>query len=140
MDGWEWGWLEQSGLKIKTWWIVGLPGGDYAEQLKSLELIEESKPNEVAIHTFVPLPGSEFWHKATKYGIHLPSIEHVEDYFYYSDPEDVKLDYLTSSQKKQLILTYTESLENMGYIPTDQIDSEGEYTYTSPYQKTTFKV
>ena len=54
----------KAGLACKTWWMVGLPGGGREEQLKALDIIKRTMPNEVAVHQFVPLPGSEFWDHA----------------------------------------------------------------------------
>ena len=69
----------EGGVSCKTWWMVGLPGGDKIEQLKILDVIEKSMPNEVAVHQFVPLPGSDFWNNAEKYGIHLPAESNFEN-------------------------------------------------------------
>ncbi|HEX2946048.1 MAG TPA: radical SAM protein, partial [Clostridia bacterium] len=127
-------------LRIKTWWIIGLPGS-FDEQLEALKIIENTRPNEVAVHTFAPLPGSEIWNEANRYGIHLPSsLEQLEELSYYCQPESIKLDYLSLDDLHLLIESYENRLKELGYISTDKGNSNESYIYTTPNQKNTFKV
>jgi magnesium-protoporphyrin IX monomethyl ester (oxidative) cyclase len=127
-------------LRIKTWWIVGLPG-TYEQQLEALEIIKLTRPNEVAIHTFVPLPGSEFWDNAYKYGIYLPeSLQELELLGYYNNPGGVHFDYLSEGELRAIINTYERKLLDYGYVPTDKSNGTEDYIYTSPNQKQTFEV
>jgi radical SAM superfamily enzyme YgiQ (UPF0313 family) len=127
-------------LRIKTWWIVGLPG-TYDQQLEALEIIKLARPNEVAIHTFVPLPGSEFWNNADKYGIHVPtSLQQLELLGYYNNPDGIHFDYLSAGSLHTLINTYEQELLDYGYVPTDKSNGTEDYIYTSPNQKQTFEV
>jgi radical SAM superfamily enzyme YgiQ (UPF0313 family) len=127
-------------LRIKTWWIVGLPG-TYDQQMEALEIIKLTRPNEVAIHTFVPLPGSEFWDNADKYGIHVPgSLQELEPLGYYNNPGGVHFDYLSAGELRTLINTYEQELLDYGYLPTDKSKGTEDYIYTSPNQKQTFGV
>jgi radical SAM superfamily enzyme YgiQ (UPF0313 family) len=128
------------GLRVKTWWIIGLPGGTYNEQLESIDLIAETRPHEVAVHTFVPLPGTDYWENAQKYGINLPSVDNLENLYYYGSPDDIKLDYLSADNMKSLISTYDSELQKLGYTPTDQAKNDTKYIYTSPSLKKTFEV
>ena len=128
------------GMKIKTWWIIGLPGSDFSEEIKTLELIKRTKPHEVAIHTFVPLPGTVFWDEASFYNINLPVIENVEDLYYYSSYENVKLNSITYNEFKKLLNLFIETMDNMGYSPADNITNNTEYVYTTPLQKKTFSI
>jgi radical SAM superfamily enzyme YgiQ (UPF0313 family) len=97
-------------LCIKTWWILGLPG-EYKEQFKSLELIKRTMPNEVAIHTFVPLPGSHFWNNPSSFGIKLPKNLLQLENSYYSFPVHFEFEYLTKTQLIGLINHYEEVLQ-----------------------------
>lgn len=127
------------GVRIKTWWIVGLPGS-YDRQLEALDVIRSTRPNEVAIHTFVPLPGSEFWDEAGQYGIHLPTSLEKLELGYYADPGNIQFDYLSKNEVAALIDKYEQELLDLGYIPTDEAGGEEDYLFTTPNQKKTFKV
>ena len=128
------------GLRVKTWWIVGLPHGSLEEQLKSLDLIRASRPHEVAVHTFVPLPGTVYWDNADSFGIHLPNMQSLEKLFYYGNPGDIKLDYLSKEDMEFILNEYDRQLQSMLYISTDKATIDTKYTYTSPLQKATFKI
>lgn len=128
------------GLPCKTWWMVGLPGGDKGEQLKALDVIGRTRPNEVAVHQFVPLPGSYFWEHAEQYGIHLPKEELFESLNYYSDPSKLKYDYISGEELHDILRTYEERLLQWGYVPTDLADADSKYVFTTPFQKTTFDI
>lgn len=128
------------GLACKTWWMVGLPGGDKKEQLKALDIIERVRPNEVAVHQFVPLPGSYFWDNAKEYGIHLPEESSFENLNYYSDPHSLSYDYISGDELYDILKLYEKKLLQLGYIPTDLATSSSEYIFTTPFQKTTFEI
>ena len=128
-------------VRIKTWWIVGLPG-TYDQQMESLEVIKLSRPNEAAIHTFVPLPGSEFWDNADKYGIDISniSLQKLETFGYYANLDDIHFDYISAKELHTLINTYEQELVSYGYVSTDESKGNEDYIYTSPNQKQTFEV
>ncbi len=128
------------GLRCKTWWMVGLPGGDKDEQLKALDIIARTRPNEVAVHQFVPLPGSYFWEHAKQYGIHLPKETSFENLNYYSDPSNLSYDYISNQELYNILKIYQETLLKLGYVPTDLADNNSEYIFTTPFQKTTFDI
>ena len=128
------------GLRCKTWWIVGLPGSGVKEQLKSLEVIEKSRPNEVAVHQFVPLPGSEFWDKAEEYGIILPDEASFENLNYYADPRSISYRYITGNELYFILKTYEKKLRCLGYVPTDCATTSSPYVFTTPFQEKTFNI
>lgn len=130
----------KAGLSCKTWWMVGLPGGGREEQLKALDIIKRTMPNEVAVHQFVPLPGSEFWDHAKQYGIHLPKETSFENLNYYSDPKNLVYDYISGQELYDILKQYEETLLSLGYIPTDQADAASRYVFTTPFQNTTFNI
>jgi len=131
---------KDAGLKVKTWWILGLPGGSYSDQLESLDVIRDTRPNEVAIHSFVPMPGSEFWVSASKYGITRPSLESLEDLHYYSDPAKVSLSYISSQELINLTTIFDQELRSLGYVDTDHAQPDDEFVFTSPLQESTFSI
>ena len=110
--------------------MVGLPGGGREEQLKALDIIKRTMPNEVAVHQFVPLPGSEFWDHAKQYGIHLPEETSFENLNY----------YISGQELYDILKQYEETLLSLGYIPTDQADAASRYVFTTPFQNTTFNI
>lgn len=128
------------GMPCKTWWMIGLPGGGYDENMKALGIIERTMPNEVAVHQFVPLPGSEFWNMASKFGIRLPEEASFENLNYYSNPETVSYDYISGSELNRIIRSYEKRLLELGYVPTDEADENTPYTFTTPFQHTTFRI
>lgn len=128
------------GVPCKTWWMVGLPGGDKNEQLRALDIIEKTRPNEVAVHQFVPLPGSYFWNHAKEYGIHLLEESSFDKLNYYSDPSSLCYDYLSGQELYDILKTYEEKLLQWGYVPTDLADAASKYIFTTPFQKTTFEI
>lgn len=128
------------GLPCKTWWMVGLPGAGKEEQMKALDIIAKTMPNEVAVHQFVPLPGSDFWDNAAKYGIHLPEESSFENLNYYSDPRTMSYDYISSLEMYDILKIYEKTLLQLGYIPTDEANESSKYIFTTPFQNTTFNI
>lgn len=128
------------GLITKTWWIIGLPSSTIESQLESLDIIKETRPNEVALHNFVPLPGSEFWENSATYGIELPDKENYEKLTFYCQSESAKFKYMSFEEMMDVLKIYTKELLDMGYIETDRATKEDNYIFTSPYQKTTFNI
>lgn len=131
---------KEAGMRVKTWWITGLPGSTLIEEYSALDAIQESMPNEVAIHTFVPLPGTEYWDKADEYGITKPSMDELEKLFYYGKPGEIQLDYITKDELTDVILAFNDKLKQLGYVPTDLANPGAEYVYTSPLQDKTFVI
>lgn len=130
----------EMGLACKTWWMVGLPGGDKREQLMALDIIERTMPNEVAVHQFVPLPGSYFWDNAQEYGIHLPDETLFENLNYYSDPKSLSYDFISGQELYDILRQYEKRLLQLGYTPTDVANANSKYIFTTPFQKTTFEI
>lgn len=58
------------GLKVRTSWIVGLPG-DYQEQSKSVDLMKRILPDQVHVCLNTPYPGTVYGDNPKKYGINL---------------------------------------------------------------------
>ena len=127
-------------ISCKTWWMVGLPGGGFDEQLEALKIIEKSMPNEVAVHQFVPLPGSDFWNNAKSYGIHLPNEADFENLNYYSEPTKMNYDYISGRELLEILKIYESRLTNLGYVPTDKANKNSTHIFTTPFQKKTFDI
>jgi len=106
--------VKQAGIRVKTSWIVGLPG-DMAEQLKSIDLMEKTQPNHIDLYWLTLYPGTPFWTNPARYGI-------------YFDPNDAPLTatekmasttygytYMTKEQVLQVAEQATERMLNLGY-------------------------
>jgi len=130
----------KAGLRTKTWWMVGLPGGDAKHQLMALNIIERVMPNEVAVHQFVPLPGTEFWNNAEQYGIRLPGEKSLDKLTYYADMTGEWFDYMSSADIYDILRQYELRLRELGYVTTDEMDKKAQYIFTTPFQKSTFQI
>ena len=105
---------KQAGLRVKTSWIVGLPG-PMSEQLKSIDLMEKTQPNHIDVFWLTLYPGTPFWDAPEKYGIHfdprdVPTTAHAKlsspSYYY---------DYLTKAEVLEVARQMTERMSKLGY-------------------------
>jgi anaerobic magnesium-protoporphyrin IX monomethyl ester cyclase len=121
---------KQAGMRVKTSWIVGLPGS-LAEQLKSIDLMVRAQPNHIDVYWLTVYPGTPFWHHPEKYGIHF-------------DPLDVPLtanaklastsyyyDYLTKAQVLEVAEQMTARMVSLGYKVADL--DENDYSLDSRF-------
>jgi anaerobic magnesium-protoporphyrin IX monomethyl ester cyclase len=105
---------KQAGLRVKTSWIVGLPG-PMAEQLKSIDLMERTQPDHIDVFWLTLYPGTPFWEAPERYGIHF-------------DPRDVPttanaklasrscyFDYLSKTEVLEVARQMTERMRKLGY-------------------------
>jgi anaerobic magnesium-protoporphyrin IX monomethyl ester cyclase len=105
---------KQAGIRVKTSWIVGLPG-DVTEQLKSVPLMEKTQPNHIDVYWLTLYPGTPFWNYPDRYGI-------------YFDPRDVPLTanaklastthgytYMTKSEVLQVAQVINKRMLGLGY-------------------------
>jgi radical SAM superfamily enzyme YgiQ (UPF0313 family) len=60
---------KELGLSTHCGFIVGLPGEDKSDVLKSAEFAKKIGPDEVGIFPLELLPGTEFYRNNIKYGI-----------------------------------------------------------------------
>jgi radical SAM superfamily enzyme YgiQ (UPF0313 family) len=104
----------QAGIRVKTSWIVGLPG-DMTEQLKSVALMEKTQPNHIDVYWLTLYPGTPLWNDPARYGI-------------YFDPDDVPLTataklhstsygytFMSKAQVIQVAEIINERMLNLGY-------------------------
>jgi anaerobic magnesium-protoporphyrin IX monomethyl ester cyclase len=121
---------KQAGLRVKTSWIVGLPGS-LAEQLKSIDLMVRTQPNHIDVYWLTVYPGTPFWRHPEKYGLHF-------------DPRDVPLtantklastsyyyDYLTKAQVLEVAEQMTARMVSLGYKVADL--DENDYSLDSRF-------
>ncbi len=60
---------KRAGLKVRAQVIVGLPGESDSTVEDTAKLIRNSPADAWGVHLFIPLPGSELFNHADKYGI-----------------------------------------------------------------------
>lgn len=60
-----------AGIKTRIFLITGLPGQTKNSHKRTIEFIENTKPDTVDISTLVPYPGSDYYSQPEKYGIRL---------------------------------------------------------------------
>jgi len=83
-------WCKEVGIKIKVFFIFGLPG----ETLETVEMTKrffrEMKPDMFTLSSFVPLPGSAIYENPRKFGL-KPRYNkgEYENFWFYWEPEDI---------------------------------------------------
>jgi len=105
-------------IRSKASFIIGLPG-DYSEQLKSIDLMEETTPENLNIHILAIYPGSEIYEKRKNYGIKFKNVKNWQIYNnYYSTDlfKIIKFDYLTKKQAVNLCQIFINRLKKLGYM------------------------
>ncbi|MEE3421228.1 MAG: radical SAM protein [Succinimonas sp.] len=123
--------IKKSGIRVKTFWILGLPGS-YTEQLKSLDLMLETKPNEISIHLLIPFPGTDYYENSEKYGIHISDKNNFESFCYGGINTNFSFDYLNDNEIGDLFRIFSERLEMFGYVSSDKASSSSQYVYSTP--------
>jgi radical SAM superfamily enzyme YgiQ (UPF0313 family) len=119
-----------AGLRVKTSWIVGLPG-NLAEQLKSIDLMAKTQPNHIDVYWLTVYPGTPFWRHPERFGIHFdlrdaPLTAHAKlasaSYYY---------DYLTKAQVLEVAEQMTARMVGEGYQVADL--DENDYSPDSRF-------
>lgn len=108
---------KDAGLKVRTSWIVGLPG-DYQEQLKSIDLMKRILPDQVHICLNTPYPGTIYGDDPKKYGINLKT-DNWTDVFnnIYSTGDFSKVigfDYLSNKEIVEIITKIRTEMNRFG--------------------------
>lgn len=122
-----------NGLRIKTNWIYGLPG-TLNEQYKSVDLMTETKPNEISIHQLIPFPGTEYYNNCEKYGIKIKEPKNFKSFCYGYLDDNISYDYMNKSEYLDLLNYTVNELEKNGYISSDKANMWSEYVYTTPLE------
>ncbi|MCX5715723.1 MAG: radical SAM protein [Candidatus Omnitrophica bacterium] len=65
------GWAKDIGIRVKLFVMVGLPLQTVDSIRKTVQFLEEVRPEEVGVAIFVPYPGSEFARELGKWGLHV---------------------------------------------------------------------
>ncbi len=62
---------KESGLRVKTNWMTGLPGETWETIEKNKQFIRETKPDRWILNQFCPFPGCDVWRAPEKYGVRI---------------------------------------------------------------------
>lgn len=60
---------KECGLRVKAYLMVNFPGETESTVQETIRFVEETKPDEWLLSSFVPLPGSDTFNHPEKYGI-----------------------------------------------------------------------
>jgi len=63
--------LHKSGLKVKIYWMSGLPGETDETIDKNIEFMQELKPAKWTLSCFAPYPGCDIYNNPDKYGVEI---------------------------------------------------------------------
>lgn len=105
---------KQAGIRVKTSWIVGLPGS-MEEQLESIDLMQQTEPNHIDVYLLSIYPGTPLWQTAEQYGIAVDR-ENIP----FTAPEKLytdryRLEYLTKEQIVDVGLRIRAAMIARGY-------------------------
>ncbi|OON96922.1 MAG: hypothetical protein ATN36_04640 [Epulopiscium sp. Nele67-Bin005] len=126
-------------LRVKTNWIYGLPGS-LSEQYKCIDLMLETKPNEISIHQLVPFPGTEYYEKREQYGIIIKDITNFDSFCYGTLDDNITYEYMSFDEYRQLLVDTIKALEKIGYKSSDNCTSDDMYIYSSPLEKRNLEI
>lgn len=63
--------LKETGIKVKTYWMSGLPGETDKTIDLNMQFMEENKPDKYTLSTFTPYPGCEIYKNPDKFGVEI---------------------------------------------------------------------
>lgn len=128
-----------AGLRAKTGWIYGLPG-TLEEQYESIPFMLDLRPHEISIHQLIPFPGTIYYTDAARFGIRLANPKAFESFCYGGLDGDIRFDYLSHAQLRQLFEDTARALEAAGYVSSDRAQPGDEYIYTTPLSRNSMNV
>lgn len=113
-----------AGIRVKTGWMVGLPG-NYEEQMKSLDLMLELEPDEITIHHFIPMPGTYYWYQPEKHGISFDKRTLLSNFSIDMLPSQLglKFDYISDEEIEAVIQEIIRRLQQAGYKRPGELSS-----------------
>jgi radical SAM superfamily enzyme YgiQ (UPF0313 family) len=108
---------KEFGIRVKTGWMIGLPFGDYAEQMKSLDVMLDLEPDEITIHHFIPMPGTPYWNNPERFGMSFEKQRLLESFSIDTMPDQIglKFDYITNEEIKMVTGNIIKELCAFGY-------------------------
>jgi radical SAM superfamily enzyme YgiQ (UPF0313 family) len=129
----------EAGMRVKTGWIYGLPG-TLEEQYESIPFMLDLRPHEISIHQLIPFPGTIYYREPARFGIRIADPKAFECFCYGGLDGDIRFDYLSHGQLRQLLEDTANALEAAGYVSSDQAGPGAEYIYTTPLSRNSMNV
>jgi len=71
---------KEIGIKVHTYFTVGLPGETEQSIQKSIEFIKETKPDRANFSLLCPYPGTELWNRPAELGVKITRLDNWEAY------------------------------------------------------------
>jgi len=60
---------KEKGFRVRSFFMTGLPGETKDSAQKTIDFLEETKPDVVTLTSFIPLPGCDIYSDPEKYGV-----------------------------------------------------------------------
>ena len=105
---------KEAGLLVRTSWIFGLPGDTRETILETIGFIKGLAPDDVAIYTLIPYPGTLIHDNPGKYELRVHSSQWL-DYFSGAPVPVATPDGLSPTEVVQLVHFAVSELEAIGY-------------------------
>lgn len=102
--------LKNSGIRVKGFFIVGLPGENEETLEETNNFLDEMKLDDVDIKIYQPFPGTPIWNNRGSYDIQWQDIE-PQNMFYKGRPKEYYGNVCTSSLTNEQIVKTWNYLE-----------------------------
>jgi len=104
--------LKSAGIRVKGFFIVGLPGEDFESLKETEEFLEEVELDDVDFSIFVPFKGSRIYKFKHEYDIHFDTLE-LKNLWYKGKPGQYKSLVRTQALNETMIVKARNRLERM---------------------------
>lgn len=120
--------IKKSGLRFQGNFIVGYPGETEEDFNKTISFIKETRPNNISLNIFMPLPGTQVHMKLKQDGRLIPNWDDFGDpaapYINYADMPEHRFEELYFKAKLKVILPM-----NLFYFLKDNIGHPFRLSY-----------
>jgi len=110
------------------------------DQYASIPFMLDLRPHEISIHQLIPFPGTVYYNDPARFGIRIANPKSFESFCYGGLEGDIRFDYLSHGQLRQLLEDTAVALEDAGYLSSDQAGPGAEYIYTTPLSRNSMNV
>ncbi len=105
------------GLRVKAFFIVGLPGETHKTVEETREFIRRNNLHDIDVTILSPFPGSDIWNNTDKYDISFDKTD-LENSFYKGKPGEYKSRVSTKELSAEQIVKYRDEIEQE-FRPTE---------------------
>ena len=109
------------GLKVKGFFIFGLPGATYESELKTIQMGKELKVDYADAYIFTPYPGTPIWEEPEKFNMKIrkPKDNDWNNFFQVGKdglPPTFQFEHpnLTEKQLRELVQKFKDEVTNKG--------------------------